>query len=59
MHMNEESQKASAVLVSHIDKYLDGKQVLFDVNLSIGEGEVFGFLGPNGAGKTTTMKTIL
>ena len=38
---------------------VDGKQVLFDVNLSIGEGEVFGFLGPNGAGKTTTMKTIL
>jgi ABC-2 type transport system ATP-binding protein len=30
-----------------------------DLNLSIHEGEVFGFLGPNGAGKTTTIRTIL
>lgn len=30
-----------------------------DVNLSVAEGEIFGFLGPNGAGKTTTLKMIL
>lgn len=29
-----------------------------DVNLSIQEGEIFGFVGPNGAGKSTTMKII-
>jgi ABC-2 type transport system ATP-binding protein len=29
------------------------------LNLSIGEGEVFGFLGPNGAGKTTTILMLL
>ena len=28
------------------------------INLSIMEGECFGFLGPNGAGKTTTMRMI-
>jgi ABC-2 type transport system ATP-binding protein len=48
-----------AVLIENLDKYLDGKQVLFDINLSIEAGEIFGFLGPNGAGKTTTMKAIL
>jgi len=53
------SQKIPAITISHLDKYLDRKQVLFDINLSIYEGEVFGFLGPNGAGKTTTMKCIL
>ncbi len=30
-----------------------------DVNLSVDEGEIYGFLGPNGAGKTTTLKMIL
>lgn len=29
------------------------------LNLSIQEGEVFGFLGPNGAGKTTTILMLL
>lgn len=30
-----------------------------DLDLSVAEGEVFGFLGPNGAGKTTTVKMLL
>jgi ABC-2 type transport system ATP-binding protein len=29
------------------------------LNLSVDQGEVFGFLGPNGAGKTTTVKMLL
>ena len=29
-----------------------------DVNLSVNEGEIFGFLGPNGAGKTTTLRML-
>ncbi len=28
------------------------------LNLSIGEGDCFGFIGPNGAGKTTTIKIL-
>lgn len=30
-----------------------------NVNLTVKEGEIFGFLGPNGAGKTTTIRMIL
>lgn len=30
-----------------------------DLNLSVHEGDIYGFLGPNGAGKTTTLKMIL
>ena len=35
------------------------KVALQGLNLSVGQGEVFGFLGPNGAGKTTTMNVLL
>src|SRR3954451_20021899 len=28
------------------------------VDLSVAEGEIFGFLGPNGAGKTTTLRML-
>ncbi|MBV8601826.1 MAG: ABC transporter ATP-binding protein, partial [Candidatus Eremiobacteraeota bacterium] len=34
------------------------RQVLFDVNLTVGRGELFGLLGPNGAGKTTLLKLL-
>lgn len=39
-------------------KYSSGKGI-FDLNFSVGKGEVFGFLGPNGAGKTTTIRNLL
>ena len=34
-------------------------QVLFEVNLSVGKGEVVSLLGRNGMGKTTTVKSIM
>jgi len=35
------------------------KHALRPLNLTIEEGEIFGFLGPNGAGKTTTLKLLM
>jgi branched-chain amino acid transport system ATP-binding protein len=34
-------------------------QILYDVSLEVGEGEVVALMGRNGAGKSTTMKAIL
>lgn len=35
------------------------RAVVRDLDLRVGQGEVFGFLGPNGAGKSTTVKMLL
>jgi ABC-2 type transport system ATP-binding protein len=35
------------------------KRALSPLNLTVEEGEIFGFLGPNGAGKTTTLKMLM
>ncbi len=32
---------------------------LFDLDLDVRRGEVFGFIGPNGAGKTTTIRLLM
>jgi ABC-2 type transport system ATP-binding protein len=32
---------------------------IFDLDLTVNEGQVFGYLGPNGAGKTTTIKLLM
>jgi len=38
--------------------YKKGVKIVNNLNLTIKDGEIFGFLGPNGAGKTTTIKMI-
>jgi len=45
--------------IKNISKsYKKGKKVIDNINLTIKDGEIFGFLGPNGAGKTTTIKMM-
>jgi ABC-2 type transport system ATP-binding protein len=38
--------------------YGNGKGV-FDISMTVEQGEVMGFLGPNGAGKTTTIRQLM
>ena len=38
--------------------FKDGIEAVRDIDLSVSEGEIFGFLGPNGAGKTTTVRMM-
>ncbi|EGP5362770.1 multidrug ABC transporter [Enterococcus faecium] len=39
-------------------KQIEGVLVLDKVNMSISQGDIYGFIGNNGAGKTTFMRTI-
>lgn len=48
-----------AVTLQNLSKtYPGGQQAVKQLELSLDQGEVFGFLGPNGAGKTTTVKLL-
>ncbi len=49
----------SVVETLQLTKRYRGKLALDAVDLTVGEGEVFGLLGPNGAGKTTAVKLLL
>jgi ABC-2 type transport system ATP-binding protein len=49
----------AAGLVKHYGRGRDAKTALAELDLTIDEGEVFGYLGPNGAGKTTTIRLML
>ena len=42
-----------------LTKHYGSQRGIIDVDLEVGQGEVFGFLGPNGAGKTTTIRILL
>lgn len=48
-----------AIETRGLTKYYGKSRGVIDLNLTVAEGEVFGFIGPNGAGKSTTIKTLL
>ena len=47
------------LVANNLAKKFKGREVVRDVSLSIGKGEIVGLLGPNGAGKTTCFYMIV
>lgn len=47
------------IKTNNLTKYYGKARGIIDLDLSIHEGECFGFIGPNGAGKSTTIRTLL
>jgi ABC-2 type transport system ATP-binding protein len=48
-----------AVLTEKLTKPYGERRGVFDLDLQVFEGEIFGFLGPNGAGKSTAIRLLL
>ncbi|MEI6266379.1 MAG: ABC transporter ATP-binding protein [bacterium] len=49
----------NVIEIKKLTKYYGKSRGIVDLDLTIEEGEVFGFIGPNGAGKSTTIRTLL
>src|SRR5436305_3972792 len=47
-----------AIVVEGLKRSFDEVLAVQGVDLSVAEGEIYGFLGPNGAGKTTTVRML-
>ena len=48
-----------AIITKDLTKYYGKTRGVESLNLSVAEGEFFGFIGPNGAGKSTTIRSLL
>lgn len=48
-----------AIKMENLTKYYGKSRGVLELNLSVKQGEMFGFIGPNGAGKSTTIRTLL
>ena len=47
------------IKTENLTKYYGKNRGIIDLNLSVREGEIFGFIGPNGAGKTTSFYMVM
>lgn len=48
-----------AIRTASLTKYYGKARGIIDINLTVKQGDFFGFIGPNGAGKSTTIRTLL
>lgn len=47
------------IKIEGLTKDYGSNRGVFDINLKVREGEIFGFVGTNGSGKTTTIRNIM
>ena len=47
------------IKTTKLTKYYGKSRGIIDIDLTVAQGEFFGFIGPNGAGKSTTIRTLL
>lgn len=59
-HLSEKRGMIMNVIeIKGLTKYYGKSRGIVNLNLSVAQGDFFGFIGPNGAGKSTTIRTLL
>lgn len=53
------SESENIIEIKNLTKNYGFGRGVFNVNIHVNRGEVFGFLGPNGAGKSTTIRHLM
>lgn len=48
-----------AIVLNQLTKHYGKHRGISNLNLTVNQGEFFGFIGPNGAGKSTTIRTLM
>lgn len=54
-----QAAEGERLVVDGINTYYEDSHVLFDVSLSVTDGEIVALVGRNGVGKTTTLRSIM
>jgi tungstate transport system ATP-binding protein len=50
--------RTNAIEAESLVKKYEARDVIRDVSVSVGEGEIFGFIGPSGSGKSTLLRLL-
>ncbi len=57
--MSDDNAPVDALVVRGLTRRYGKRVVVKNLDLSVKQGDIYGFLGPNGAGKTTAMRCML
>ncbi|AGJ90962.1 ABC transporter ATP-binding protein [Mycoplasma putrefaciens] len=52
-------QENEIISITNLTKKYKSGYGIFDINLKVKKGEIYGYLGPNGAGKSTTIRHMM
>src|SRR5579859_5242749 len=58
MNLTDTPDASTAIKAERLVRQFDGLTAVDELDLDIGQGEIYGFLGPNGAGKSTTVRVL-
>ena len=59
MRTTNDGADMNVIETQKLTKYYGKSRGIENLDMTVNEGEIYGFIGPNGAGKSTTIRTLL